>query len=87
MTLHMTAPPRPRKPRPTLHPVIEQLRLARYKQRITATMLAEMTGYSAKAIYQWEAGKVNPKLKHLADWAQALGMTVHLAAAQENSHE
>ena len=83
MTLNMSSPPRPRKPRPTLHPVIEQLRLARYKQRITATMLAEMTGYSAKAIYQWEAGKVNPKLKHLADWAQALGMDLQLRATIE----
>lgn len=82
--LHLTKPPRPRKPRPPLHPIVETLRQARYDKRITVSVLAEMTGYSAKAIYQWEAGAVNPKLKHIHDWAQALGMTVELRAMIED---
>lgn len=72
--LKMTEPPRPRKPRPPPHPIVQTLRLERYKRRITAVQLAEMTGYAAKSICEWETGRNNPKIRQLADWAQALGM-------------
>lgn len=71
-------PPRRRTVSRTLHPVIETLRQARYDQRMPVLLLAEITGYSSKAIHQWEAGTVNPKLKHLHDWAEALGMKIEV---------
>lgn len=43
---------------------------------MTVTQLSALTGYSDKAINQWEQGRVNPKLWHLHDWAQALGFEV-----------
>lgn len=71
-------PPRSRTVSQTLHPVVETLRQARYDQRMPVLLLAEITGYSAKAIHQWEQGRVNPKLKHLHDWAQALGLKIEV---------
>lgn len=77
----MKEPPRPRKHRFPTHPIVQTLRMERYKRGIAAVDLAELTGYAPKSILEWENGRNNPKLRQLHDWAQALGMRLELVKA------
>lgn len=80
--LRMDKPPRARKHNRPVHPVVQALRLERYRRGITSLDLAESMGYSQKALFQWEVGISAPKITHLQDWADALGMRITVEDAE-----
>lgn len=66
-----------------LHPMIETLRKRRYDLNISQEMLAKRMGFSKKTIRHWETGVMEPTMRSLLDWVQALGMDVSVEVRDE----
>ena len=53
---------------------MEQLRALRRQRFLTQKELAEKVGVSYQTIQAWEAGKSQPRLRHIPKLADALGV-------------
>jgi transcriptional regulator with XRE-family HTH domain len=58
--------------------VIDDLRIARLRQRIPQRVVAEAMGVSQAALSHWENGQRDPNLSIVIKWARALGYTIEL---------
>lgn len=61
-----------------LHPMVEQLRKRRYEMNVSQEVLARKMGFSKKTLKHWEAGVMEPNMRSLFDWCDALGMKLKL---------
>lgn len=51
-----------------------RIRMLRERNGLSAQDLAELCGVSYRAVYNWEAGKADPKFEYLPIMAKAFGL-------------
>lgn len=59
--------------------IVEQMRIARFKQRMSQAELGRLIGVSGEAVCKWETGKQIPAIKNLFEACKALKMPLPLS--------
>ena len=67
-----------RKNRRFVHPIVQELRKARERKKLSRVDIADMIGYHPNNLLAWELGKARPLLHYVTDLAEALGFEVVL---------
>lgn len=75
--------PRGRRPLRSIHPIVEELRMERHRQRLTQRELAARIGYDKSSIGHAEVTYHSPTIDFLSDWAAGLGFEIHLCASSK----
>ena len=65
------------------HPLVAQLRDAREKAGLSRPRFAARAGFSVSTLEQWEWGDRTPTLAAITRYADAVGMALVLAPAEE----
>lgn len=75
---------RPRLKTRVVHPLIEQLCIARRKNKLSMSKLSKLTDISPDALGRWERGERHPdNLSKIDRWCNALGLELALRRKDE----
>jgi hypothetical protein len=70
-----------------IHPLIQQLRLARENAHLSRSDVSKKSGYHVNQLCAWELGKVNPDFRSMYEWAESLGFDLVLKKRFSISNE